>query len=160
MTSDGIRFSHSMVVGIAVVLVDGLALTVMGTTDHRYDDRFGEEHKEDLKVLAQSARERTELVDELVAGQRTLFETAARFRELSAESPVDLLRYLRMFHPNRSDDELHYLHVLMYVEANCRRNGTDNSTVETFRQEFEARRMSGTLTMEDMDPDGEGRQPY
>jgi hypothetical protein len=145
-----------MACGIAVVLMLALAFSLLGTFDHRYAERHDDV---ELKALAQSAQERTELVEELVAGQRSLFETAARFRELSAESPVDLLPYLRIFHPGHNDDELHYLHVLMYVEANCRRSGTDNSMVETFRQEFEARRMSGTLTMEDGGPDGQG-QPY
>jgi hypothetical protein len=148
------------VVGIAVVLLAAMAISLLGTLDPRCDHRTDEERRQDLRALAQSACERTEWVDELVAGRRSLFETAARFRELSAESPVDLLPYLRIFHPDRSDEELHYLHVLMYVEANCRRNGTDNSIVDVFRQEFEGRRMSGTLTMEDADPDGEGRQPY
>lgn len=147
-----------LVSGIAVVLFLVMAISLLGTCDARYPTS-DDARQQELAALAHSARERTDAVNELVEGRRSLFQAVIRFRQLSAESPVDLLPYLRIFHPGRSDDELHYLHVLMYVEANCRRTGADAAIVEMFRNEFESRRMSGTLNVEDPGEETADPQP-
>src|SRR5262245_37457200 len=85
------------------------------------------ELRQEFAALEQLAQTRMKLVEDLVAGHRSLFEVAAGFRELSQQSSSDLLRFVRMFHPGRSDEELHYLHVLMHVQAACRRDRIDDT---------------------------------
>ena len=63
------------------------------------------------------------------------------FRRLSAESPYDPLPYLRNLYPGRGDDELHYWHVLRYVEALRSQGRTSEAVVEGLRQELEVRRL-------------------
>jgi hypothetical protein len=133
--------------GVAAVVLVAMAIGFLGSCDQWHHDH-DQELRRELAELEQLARKRAQIVEELIAGQRSLFEAAAGFRELSEASSDDLLRYLRMFHPGRTDEELYYLHVLMHVEANFRWKGTDVTIVEILRQEFDARRRSGTLTVD------------
>ena len=64
---------------------------------------------------------RYDAVELLLAGQATLRETAQRFRALADGRSDDLLHFLSVYHPGRSVDELHYLHVLNYVDLRADR---------------------------------------
>jgi hypothetical protein len=135
---------------VTVTLLVAMLVRFLGTAE--YDHRDYVAPSPDVAGLEEVGRQRARVIEELIAGRPSLFEAAARFRELSAESPVDGLHFLRMYHPRCSDDELHYLHVLMHANGACRRNGAGATIGETLRQEFEARRMCGTLTVDSPDP--------
>jgi hypothetical protein len=88
---------------------------------------------------------RKQAVDELLAGKATLPETAHRFRALTLTDPIDITRALEQLYPSYSEDELHYMHVLMYVEAACKMRADGNERLNSLREEFEQRRQTGTL---------------
>src|SRR5579859_3100455 len=73
--------------------------------------------KEYIRRVVAALQARHDAVDELLAGRQTFSETAARFRQVAAEDPNDVMRHLRTFNSGRSDAELYYLHVILYVEA-------------------------------------------
>ena len=135
--------------GSGIVAVAFVAMTcLLGSSYDEWQQDNDRELRQDLRAFEELTRKRAQMVEELVAGRRSLFEAAAFFRALSEQSSIDLLHYLRMFHPGRSDEELYYLHVLMHVEGNCRYHGGNVAILESLRQEFETRRLSGTLTVD------------
>jgi hypothetical protein len=134
--------------GIAFV---GLAASCFFVSNDCWQGEGDQELRPGLVEREELTRARLRVVEDLVASRLSLFEAVACFRELSAESPVDVVHYLRIYHPDRTDDELHYIHVLMHVQANCRGRGVDATIVEPLRQEFEARRMCGTLAVDSSD---------
>jgi hypothetical protein len=103
----------------------------------------------DLEVMAQISRRRFAAVDELLAGRSTLPQTAATFRHLSRECPYDPVPYLHNLYPGHSDEELHCLHVIRYVEAVRHQGRISEATVESLRQEYEELRRNQAIRLDD-----------
>lgn len=134
---------------ITIALLAGVAIRTVTTLElpmSPVEDEADREHRvRKLEQMRRACEARMAALDDLLTGRRSLSQTAATFRELTNECPFDVLPALRNLHPGASDDELHYLHVIHYVEAFCRRTGTDPIIMEPLRHELELRRTSGTL---------------
>jgi hypothetical protein len=107
---------------------------------------------EKLEVMSQISTRRFDAVSELVAGRSSLRETAETFRALSAECPYDPLPYLHNLYPDHTDEELHYVHVLCYIEAVRCQEGTTATVVDGYRKEFESLRSAGKLFADEDTP--------
>lgn len=102
------------------------------------------EQRRRLEVMCRISEERREAANELLAGRRTLSETAACFRQFTEDCPFDILPTLRVLNPGHSDEDLHYLHVLMFIRAECCRRGMGQERLEELQREFEAHKVART----------------
>lgn len=104
---------------------------------------------DDLAVMAQISERRFQAIDALLGGRSSLKQTAATFRALSLECPYDPLPYLRILHPDYSDHELHYLHVIAYTRTVCRQRRMSEVVPERLREEFESLQRTGDVYLSD-----------
>jgi hypothetical protein len=130
------------VIAVALLLVVTLHIVTMFEFP-TVDEQTKEAERQRLEELSRTADKRSEAVRELLAGRRSLPETAARFRQLTEECPFDTMQRLRTCYPGYSDDELHYVHVLAFVEAHRSFWGISDEKVKSLRDEFELWRKSG-----------------
>jgi hypothetical protein len=96
-----------------------------------------------FQKLQASAKARHEAIDELYAGRLTLAQAAARFEEITAQESYDVMHWVRTVQPNYSDQELYYVHVLMYAEARVNSAPDLREIAASYRSEFEAKRSRG-----------------
>jgi hypothetical protein len=136
-------YSIAVTAIIAAALLVVFTLHIVTTFEVPFFDEPTQEAERHREELSRTAAKRLEAVEELLAGRRSLSETAARFRELTEESPFDTLQGLRISHPGYSDDELHYVHVLAFVEAHCGPLHVSEEKLKSLRDEFELWRKSG-----------------
>jgi hypothetical protein len=79
--------------------------------EQRRQADLDEQEERALRHVAQ----RHEVVDRLIGGRLSLLEAAARFRDLTVDSP-ECLRYLRNRFPGASDEECFCRQVIGWVE--------------------------------------------
>jgi hypothetical protein len=102
-----------------------------------------------LEAFQKAIIARQKAVDELIAGSRTLPETAARFRQITLIMDLDTIEWLHCAYPDCSDEEAYYRQVLSY--AGCRLSfDEENPTLEKLTRELEERRRNGTLVLPDI----------
>lgn len=94
---------------------------------------------------------RMESVETMLDGKASLARTAARFRDLAADLPRDGKSWLRMIFPTASDRELHFRHVLLYAETNCRVRRLDPGCLQSLQREMDDRELSDDWTFEEVD---------
>jgi hypothetical protein len=89
--------------------------------------------------IDRSSAEKRRLAGEVIAGQLSLLEAAARFRDLDERPPAACRRGLRAAFPGASDDECHCRAVLSYVrEELWHRPGADPAAADRLEAELRA----------------------
>jgi hypothetical protein len=101
--------------------------------------------REKVAVIQTVVTARREAVEELLAGEVTYPETVNRFRALALVDPLDIVGALDQLFPGHSEDELYYLHVLLYAKSATRMRRGGHERLNSLKEEFEQRRQSGTL---------------
>lgn len=127
----------------AVVLV-----TMMDIGRHfdriRGDDRRLEELGQDTRAVLERIHQQHEAIADLLAGKRTLLQTAGVFRTLSRQRPAASIEMLRRSFPGDSEEEVFCRQVLAYAHLDA------SPAVETaLQREFHERRLQGTLRFSD-----------
>jgi hypothetical protein len=81
----------------------------------------------------------------LLAGRIDLKEAAARFQEITAADLNDILPLLRLLHPGRTDAEIYYLHVIMYLQGRAIAEPEIRERIEHWKKEIEDLKAAGTF---------------
>lgn len=131
------------IIPILLVVVGACSLASLGVVDQI--DPMLDDQSQVASVQAQIAviKARHEAVEELLAGRLTFTDTAERFRQLAANDPCDCLRWLRIYCPDCSDDELYYQHVILYTKVRLRQLYRDLSFADELRNQLEEIRNRG-----------------
>jgi hypothetical protein len=93
--------------------------------------------------------ERIQAVDDLLAGKKTLKQTASRFRDLAFEDPLDVAELLRLCHPSDCpENELFYRQVIYYTSTRVRSRDLNEAMIHQLEAELEGLRAAGQLTLD------------
>jgi hypothetical protein len=108
-----------------------------------------DDNSEVIRIVAQTdavAERRRAVVDDLLAGRRTLHEAAAQFRVLAADAPYDVRDWMRrQFSSVASEEARFHEHVLVCSTVRARERGLDSARTEALRRELDALHQAGAF---------------
>jgi hypothetical protein len=110
------------------------------------DSRESQELDKQLQVVLSRIEARRQVISSLLAGQMTLAEAVARFKELDAARSANEKEWLRRAYGAVSDEECCYRQVLRNVASQLRARPQQASEIEArLRAELEARLACGAM---------------
>lgn len=110
-------------------------------------ERIDREHR--LQLMMEIGAERIQAVDDLLAGKKSLQQTAIRFRDLALDDPLDVAELLRLCHPaDCPDNELFFRQVLYYTSTRVRSRDMSDRIIDELEAELDCLRANGRLTLD------------
>jgi hypothetical protein len=130
-------FVRSFFVVTVALLATALAVSHGIDSALERASRIGDDEASSSCQLSEKVNARRHAaIDDWIAHRRTFDETVARFQELAAEDPFDVIAWLRPHYPGCTEQQLHERHVLIYAQGSPEISGAGNSVDERFRQEL------------------------
>jgi hypothetical protein len=101
----------------------------------------------EVQATLRRAAAKEEVAGEAVAGRLTLFEAAARFRDLDADVTEDYRRGWRHLNEGSSDEERYCRQVLAYAEVALRDRTDDQTVLERLEAQLDQALARGGLCL-------------